>query len=108
VCVLALLVTLLSPPAARASVLAAGFTESVVWSGLTNATNIEFAADGCVVSGRLSRLTAAGNQMTGPEQVLINGWCQQYPSHWVGDLAFGTDGALYVTAGDGASFNFAD
>jgi glucose/arabinose dehydrogenase len=194
ICALGLLVTLLSPPAARASVLPAGFAESVVWSGLTNPTNIEFAADGhifvaeksglikvfdneadptptvfadlranvhdfwdrgmlglavhpnfpaspyvyvlytydapvggtaptfgdacpnppgatgdgCVVSGRLSRLTAAGDQMTGPEQVLINDWCQQYPSHSVGDLAFGADGALYVTAGDGASFNFAD
>ena len=61
-----------------------------------------------MVSGRLSRLTAAGNQMTGPEQVFINDWCQQYPSHSVGDLAFGADGALYVTGGDGASFNFAD
>jgi glucose/arabinose dehydrogenase len=194
VCALALLVTLLSPPAARASVLPTGFTESVVWTGLNNPTNIEFAADGrifvaeksgiikvfdnqadqtatvfadlrsnvhdfwdrgmlgmavhpnfpaspyvyvlytydapiggspptwgdacanppgatgdgCVVSGRLSRLTASGNQMTGPEQVFINDWCQQYPSHSVGDLAFGTDGALYVTGGDGASFNFAD
>jgi glucose/arabinose dehydrogenase len=194
VCALALLGTLLSAPAARASVLPTGFSESVVWSGLTNPTNIEFAADGhifvaeksglikvfdsqadptpdvfadlranvhdfwdrgmlglavhpnfpaspyvyvlytydapvggtaptwgdacanppgatgdgCVVSGRLSRLTAAGNQMTGPEQVLVNDWCQQYPSHSVGDLAFGADGALYVTAGDGASFNFAD
>ena len=38
-------------------------------------------ADGCVVSGRLSRLQAAGNTMTGPEQVLIEDWCQQYPSH---------------------------
>jgi glucose/arabinose dehydrogenase len=192
--VLALLVTLLSPPAAQASVVPTGFTESVVWSGLNNPTNIEFAADGrifvaeksglikvfdneqdqtatvfadlrsnvhdfwdrgmlgmavhpnfpaspyvyvlytydapiggtpptwgdacatppgptgdgCVVSGRLSRLTASGNQMTGPEQVFINDWCQQYPSHSVGDLAFGADGALYVTGGDGASFNFAD
>ena len=194
VCALALLVTLLSPAAARALVLPTGFSESVVWTGLTNPTNIEFAADGrifvaeksgiikvfdnqadqtatvfadlrsnvhdfwdrgmlgmtvhpnfpaspyvyvlytydapiggspptwgdacasppgatgdgCVVSGRLSRLTAAGNQMTGPEQVFINDWCQQYPSHSVGDLAFGADGALYVTGGDGASFNFAD
>jgi glucose/arabinose dehydrogenase len=195
VCALALLVTLLSPAAARASVLPTGFAESVVWSGLTNPTNIEFAADGhifvaeksgvikvfdneadqtatvfanlsanvhdfwdrgmlglavhpnypaspyvyvlytydapiggspptwgdacasppgatgdgCVVSGRLSRLTAsASHQMTGPEQVFINDWCQQYPSHSVGDLAFGGDGALYVTGGDGASFNFAD
>ena len=64
--------------------------------------------DGCVVSARLSRLTANGNQMTGPEQVLINDWCQQYPSHSIGSLAFGGDGALYVSGGDGASFNFAD
>ena len=65
-------------------------------------------ADGCVVSGRLSRLQAAGNVMTGSEQVLIEDWCQQYPSHSTGALAFGPDGALYATGGDGASFNFAD
>jgi glucose/arabinose dehydrogenase len=65
-------------------------------------------ADGCVVSGRLSRLTASGNTMTGPEQVLIEDWCQQYPSHSIGDLNFGPDGALYVTGGDGASFNAVD
>lgn len=64
--------------------------------------------DGCVVSGRLSRLTAAGDVMTGPEQVLIEDWCQQFPSHSLGSLAFGPDGALYVTAGDGASFSFTD
>jgi glucose/arabinose dehydrogenase len=64
--------------------------------------------DGCVVTGRLSRLTASGNVATGPEQVLIEDWCQQYPSHSIGSLAFGADGALYVTGGDGASFNFVD
>jgi glucose/arabinose dehydrogenase len=202
VCALALLVTLLSPTTARAVNLPTGFEELVVWSGLDNPTNIEFAsdgrifvaeksgrikvfdgptdptatlfadlnvnvhnfwdrgllglalhpnfpanpsvyvlyaydhvlgssapaprwgtagvlsdpcptppgatADGCMVSGRLSRLTASGNQMTGPEQVLVEDWCQQYPSHSTGDIAFGADGALYVTGGDGASFNFAD
>src|SRR5688500_15965092 len=46
--------------------------------------------------------------MTGPEQVLIEDWCQQYGSHSVGDLAFGADGALYVSGGEGASFTFAD
>ena len=46
--------------------------------------------------------------MTGTEQVLIEDWCQQYPSHSIGSLAFGADGALYVSGGDGASFNFAD
>jgi PKD repeat protein len=64
--------------------------------------------DGCVVSGRLSRLTASGNSMVGPEQVLIEDWCQQYPSHSTGALDFGSDGALYVSGGDGASFNFVD
>src|SRR6266545_3542520 len=64
--------------------------------------------DGCVVSGRVSRLTANGNTMTGSEQVLVEDWCQQFPSHSVGSLAFGADGALYVSGGDGASFNFTD
>jgi PKD repeat protein len=64
--------------------------------------------DGCVVSGRLSRLTASGNSMVGTEQVLIEDWCQQYPSHSIGSLDFGADGALYVSGGDGASFNFVD
>jgi len=64
--------------------------------------------DGCVVSGRLSRVQASGNVAIGGEQVLIEDWCQQYPSHSVGSLAFGADGALYVSAGDGASFNFVD
>jgi glucose/arabinose dehydrogenase len=64
--------------------------------------------DGCPVSARLSRLQAAGNVMTGTEQVLINDWCQQYSSHSIGDLVFGSDGALYASGGDGASFTMAD
>ena len=64
--------------------------------------------DGCVVSGRLSRLRADGNTMTGTEQVLVEDWCQQYPSHSIGSVEFGRDGALYASGGDGASFNFTD
>jgi glucose/arabinose dehydrogenase len=66
--------------------------------------------NGCVVSGRLSRLqiTAGGNTMTGAEQVLVEDWCQQYPSHSVGAVEFGRDGALYASGGDGASFTFTD
>jgi glucose/arabinose dehydrogenase len=64
--------------------------------------------DGCVVSARLSRLQASGNSMTGSEQVLVEDWCQQYPSHSIGTVEFGRDGALYASGGDGASFNFAD
>jgi glucose/arabinose dehydrogenase len=64
--------------------------------------------DGCVVSGRLSRLQASGNFMTGGEQVLVEDWCQQFPSHSIGALEFGPDGALYASGGDGASFNAVD
>ena len=76
--------------------------------GDTCPTSPGATADGCVVSGRLSRLEAAGNTMTGAEQVLIEDWCQQFPSHSVGSMAFGSDGSLYVSGGDGASFNYAD
>jgi glucose/arabinose dehydrogenase len=65
-------------------------------------------AEGCVVGARLSRLTASGNAAVGPETVFLEDWCQQYPSHSIGSLAFGSDGALYVTGGDGASFQFVD
>src|SRR6185436_4600138 len=66
--------------------------------------------DGCVVLGRLSRLKAVGNFMdpTAGEQVLVQDWCQQYPSHAIGDLGFGPDGALYASSGEGAAFGFAD
>lgn len=60
--------------------------------------------DGCVVSARLSRfdLTVAEGAV---EEVLIqDGWCQQFSSHSVGTIAFGSDGALYASAGDGANF----
>ncbi|HRI87998.1 MAG TPA: PQQ-dependent sugar dehydrogenase, partial [Candidatus Hydrogenedentes bacterium] len=60
--------------------------------------------------GRLSRLTINTStfQMTGQETVLIQDWAQVYPSHSIGDLNFGPEGALYLTAGDGASFNFVE
>lgn len=65
---------------------------------------------GCVVNGRLSRFEVSpSNALVGGETVMLEGkWCQQYPSHSIGDLAFGADGALYVSAGEGASFLFMD
>ena len=63
-------------------------------------------ADGCVVSAKLARLTLTGTSTT--KQDLVHDWCQQYPSHTIGDLVFGRDGALYASGGDGASFNFVD
>ncbi len=64
--------------------------------------------DGCVVTGHLSRLLAVGTDWTASEQNFIEDWCQQFPSHSVGSLAFGADGMLYVTGGEGASFDNAD
>ena len=67
-------------------------------------------SDGCVVTGKLVRIqVSAGDQQVGIPQVLIeNQWCQQYPSHSVGDLGFGSDGKLYVSGGEGASFTGVD
>jgi glucose/arabinose dehydrogenase len=65
-------------------------------------------SSGCAVTARLSRLVAAGDVMSGAEQVLVEDWCQQFPSHSIGSLAFGLDGALYASAGDGASFFYVD
>jgi glucose/arabinose dehydrogenase len=67
-------------------------------------------ADGCVVNGRISRLTVnPDNTLAGGEQVLLeNRWCQQFPSHSIGSLVFGPEGALYASAGDAASFNTED
>ncbi|MEU7524905.1 PQQ-dependent sugar dehydrogenase [Saccharothrix sp. NPDC042600] len=63
---------------------------------------------GCVVTGRVSRLTKGPSGVSVAEEPLLTDWCQQYPSHSIGTVAFGPDGALYVGGGDGASFSFAD
>jgi hypothetical protein len=83
----------------RSECAAARFQETTVFTGLTGPSAIEFASDavsrqwgdgcptppgatgdGCVVSARLLRLTAAGNQMTGPEQALSNAVAPGTPS----------------------------
>lgn len=64
---------------------------------------------GCVVYGRLSRVRVEIESMTGVEEPILDGnWCQQYPSHSLGDLVFDEKGYLYLSAGDGASFSFPD
>jgi glucose/arabinose dehydrogenase len=64
--------------------------------------------NGCVAGARVSRMLVDGNNHGGPEQVLVEGWCQQFDSHSIGTLAFGPEGALYVGGGDGASYNDVD
>ena len=39
--------------------------------------------NGCVVSGRLTRVEVDGDMFAGWEDVLITGWCQQFPGHTV-------------------------
>jgi glucose/arabinose dehydrogenase len=65
--------------------------------------------DGCVISGRLSRLTAnlATNKST-EEKPLVTDWCQQFSSHSVGDLQFDPEGNLWASGGEGASFSKVD
>ncbi|MET0237259.1 MAG: LamG-like jellyroll fold domain-containing protein [Kibdelosporangium sp.] len=62
---------------------------------------------GCPVQNRLSRLTAAGDTAVEVKH-LLTGWCQQFTSHSAGSLVFGKDGALYVSAGEGAGYDFVD
>jgi len=68
--------------------------------------------DGCTILGRISKFSAVPGPTTplGPanETTLVQGWCQQYPSHSNDDLWIGPDGLLYSTAGDGASFDGPD
>jgi len=65
--------------------------------------------DGCVVMGTLSRIKVNADGSAGPEEKMIDDeWCQQYTSHSVGGLAFGSDGYLYVSGGEGASWSNAD
>ncbi len=65
--------------------------------------------DGCVVGSTLSRIPVNANGTAGAEQILIDDeWCQQFTTHSAGHLAWGFDGSLYVTGGDGASYENAD
>src|SRR5206468_4226922 len=48
--------------------------------------------DGCVVTGKLVRLQLSGNSVVGSTTLISGEWCQQFPSHSIGDLNFGPDG----------------
>lgn len=79
-------------------------------------------------TGRVVRVTVIGDTASEASKVVLLGTeggspslpsCENYPvtadcipsdssSHSVGDLAFGPDGKLYASLGDGASFDFID
>ena len=42
------------------------------------------------------------------ERVLISDWFQQFNSHSMGSIAFGSDGALYASGGEASSWEFVD
>ncbi len=79
---------------------------SYAWdrNGAFNDACADPTGKGCVVWGRIVRVDVN----TRAETVLVQDYCQQFPSHSVGGLAFGRDGALYASGGDGASFNYPD
>jgi len=68
--------------------------------------------DGCIVSGRLSRITInvrTHRMIPGTEVPLIkDDWCDQSLTHSVGDLAFAPDGSLYVSGGSGGIWGLVD
>ncbi|MGD3231661.1 PQQ-dependent sugar dehydrogenase, partial [Xanthomonas citri pv. citri] len=61
---------------------------------------------------RVSRIPVVKQAMgwvaSGPEQPLVEDACMQFSSHASGDVAFGPDGYLYASAGDGASYDTED
>jgi len=66
----------------------------------------------CLVSGRLVRLTEDSLNPNHAievgglpkEEELVQGWCQQFSSHSIGELQFGPEGALFASGGDGAAY----
>jgi glucose/arabinose dehydrogenase len=64
---------------------------------------------GCVIRGQLTRLTAdLGTDKATAKEPMITDWCQQFSSHSVGDLQFDSEGHLWVSGGEGASFTKVD
>ncbi len=73
---------------------------------------LQNSSSSCLVSGRLVVLEEnVGNKDHAVEEgglpkekQLLEGWCQQFSSHSIGELRFGPEGALYVSGGDGAAY----
>ena len=77
--------------------------------GSANSTNDPCFSEGdCLASVRVSKLRVEGEDVSGPEQVLVNDWCQQFQFHPGWGMDFGADGNLYVSGGDGARWGIWD
>ena len=66
------------------------------------------AANRCPATGRLVRIGVNANNQKTSELILIGGtgdnfWCHHARAHAVGHAAFGPDGALYVSSGEGSA-----
>ncbi len=85
----------------------AGLDDAPRWGAVDTDDDPCPSAQGCPVSGRLSRLTASGNVAV-EETVLISDWYLQFPTHSVGGLLFGADGYLYIGSGEGAAGAYVD
>ena len=71
--------------------------------------NDDCDVDDCIVLSRLVRLTASGNTAISQEILLESEWwCEISAHHSAGNLAFGLDGYLYVSHGDGGTANYTD
>jgi len=81
-----------------------------------NNTNVALPDSGITLLGNNSTLANIGdpNSTNGPPSCESGGIYVQNciaadsPSHTIGTLAFGTDGSLFVSSGDGAHFNYTD
>jgi glucose/arabinose dehydrogenase len=82
------------------------------WNDACAGTGSPVDNGNCVASARLSRLTAdpndLGRMLPGSEKVLVEDWCQQFPVHINGTVAFGSDGALYASHGSSGAAHFTD
>src|SRR6266498_221397 len=113
-CALLLGATPLAPvTAARAATLPTGFQETIVFTGLTEPTVLQFAGDGRVFVGEKSGLVKVFDNLSDTTPTVFADLRTKVHNFWDrGLLGMALDPSFpsnpYVSGGDGASFNFTD